>query len=416
MDKLMDNPWFIKVLALVLAILLYSSIPHPGKKLTDVYVPGEEKTETIADFPVKAYYDTENLVVSGIPDTVDIQLKGPITHIQTAKALRNFEVYVDLRDAQIGRQKVKFQVRDLSDKIKATVKPEFIYVTVQEKVTREFKVDAEFSRSQIADGYTAGQPIVEPNNVKITGAKSLVDRISYVKATIEEGQKLNETISRNAEIQVLDKNLNKLAVTVEPATVKVTIPIKENSKKVPISVVQKGTPQEGVTIDKIEPETREAVISANDDVLKNIDSVRVEVDVSKITDNTTLNLPVIISNGVIKVSPQMVKVKVTVSKAEETTVTQAEETTVTKVPIKLRGLADNYDAEMDDPNNQMINILVNGPSAALKSIGPKDFDVFVDLSNLDEGSHEVNIHVEGPSDLDWKPEQSSAKITIKNNA
>ncbi|GHI01567.1 CdaR family protein [Neobacillus kokaensis] len=408
MDKLMDNRWFIKGLALVLAVLLYSSIPHPGKKLTDVYVPGGEKTEEIAEFPVKAYYDTENLVISGIPDTVDITLKGPITHIQTAKALRNFEVYVDLRDAQIGRQKVKFKVRDLSDKIKATIKPEFVYVTVQEKVTKEFKVEAEFNRNQIADGYAAGEPVVEPNKVKITGAKSLIDRISYVKAAIEEGQKLKETISRSADIQVLDNNLNKLDVTVEPAAVKVTIPVKENNKKVPISVVQKGTPQAGVTIKKIELETREAVISANDDVLKNIDSVRVEVDVSKITDNTTLDLPVIISNGVIKVSPQMVKVKVTVSKEEEKT--------VTKVPITIRGLAENFEAEMDDPNNQMINILVNGPSSALRAIGPKDFDVFVDLSDLDEGSHEVNIHVEGPSDLDWRPDQSSAKITIKNNA
>ncbi|MCM3571065.1 YbbR-like domain-containing protein [Neobacillus mesonae] len=408
MDKLMDNRWFIKGLALVLAVLLYSSIPHPGKKVTDVYVPGGEKTEVIADFPVKAYYDTENLVVSGIPDSVDVTLKGPITHVQTAAALKNFEVYIDLRNVKIGRQKVKFKVRDLSDKIDAAIKPEYVYVTAQEKVTKEFRVDPEYSRSQIADGYSAGDPVAEPNKVKVTGAKSLIDRISYVKATILENQQLKETLSKSADIQVLDKNLNKLDVSVVPASVKVTIPVKENSKKVPISVVQKGNPPAGVTIEKVEPETREAVITANDDVLKNTDHVRVEVDVSKITDNTTLNLPVIISNGVTKVNPQMVKVKVTVSKEEEKT--------VSKVPIELRGLPSDFEAEIDDPNNQMINILVNGPSAALKSITSKDFQVYVDLSNLDEGVHEVNIHVEGPSDLDWKPDQSSAKITIKNNA
>ena len=67
MDKLMDNPWFIKILALLLAVLLYSSVPHTGKKLTDVNVPGEQSTETINNIPVKVYYDTENLVVSGIP-------------------------------------------------------------------------------------------------------------------------------------------------------------------------------------------------------------------------------------------------------------------------------------------------------------------------------------------------------------
>ena len=406
MDKLMDNPWFIKGLALVLAVLLYSSIPHPGKK--DVYVAGEEKTEEIKGFPIKAYYDTENLVVTGIPDTVDVTLKGSITLVQTAKALRNFEVYVDLRDAKIGRQKVKLKVRDLSDRIKATVKPEYVYVTVQEKVTKEFKVDAEFNRNQIADGYTAGQPAVEPGKVKITGAKSLIDRIAYVKAAIEEKDKLSESITRAADIMVLDKHLNKLDVTVEPTAVKVTIPIKDNSKTVPISVVQKGTPQAGITIEKIEPETREATISANDDVLKNTNSVRVEVDVSKIIDNTTLDLPVIISNGITKVTPQVIKVKVTVNKEEEKSITQ--------IPIKMRGLPKDYKAEINDPDNQMINILINGPSAALKTIGPEDFNVYVDLSNLDEGSHEVNIHVEGPPSVEWKPSISTAKITITNNA
>lgn len=159
MDKLMDNPWFIKILALLLAVLLYSSVPHKGN---DVNVPGEQATETIEDMPVKVYYDTENLVVSGIPNTVDVTLKGPITHVQSAKALRNFEVFVDLTDAKIGKQKVNLKVKDLSDKLKVTLKPASVNVTIQEKITKEFKVDAEINRSQIEEGYTAEQPIVEP--------------------------------------------------------------------------------------------------------------------------------------------------------------------------------------------------------------------------------------------------------------
>ncbi len=403
----MDNPWFIKGLALVLAVLLYSSV-NPGAK--DVYVPTNQKTEDIKDYPVKAYYDTENLVVSGIPNTVDISLKGPITHVQTAKALRNFEVYIDLKDAKIGRQKVKLKIRELSDKIKATIKPEYVYVTVREKVTKEFKVEAEYNHANIADGYIAGQPFVEPGEVKITGAKNLIDRIAYVKAVIEENSDMKETISRNAEVQVLDKNLNKLNVTVEPSTVKVTLPIKNNNKTVPISIVQKGTPPEGVTIDKIELETREAVISGNEQVLKNIKNVRVEVDVSKITADQTLELPVIIANGVTKVTPQLVKVKVKVS------ITTQEEKTITKIPIQIKGLANDYEAEMDDPNNQMISLLVNGEGNKLKSLGPEDFNAYVDLSDLDEGNHEVNIHIEGPSDLEWKPNKSKAKVTITTNA
>ena len=409
MDKLMDNPWFIKILALLLAVLLYSSVPHTGKKITDVNVPGEQSTETIHNIPVKVYYDTENLVVSGIPGTVDITLKGPITHIQSAKALKNFEVYVDLSKAKIGKQKVKLKVRDLSDKLNATVKPASVNVSVQEKITKEFRVEAEFNTNQIEEGYSAGQPVVEPNKVKITGAKSVIDRITYVKATLEEKGKLKETISEEANIQVLDKDLNKLNVVVDPETVEITIPIKSNSKTVPINIVRNGTAPEGVTIESIELDENEATITGDENVLKNTENVRVEVDISKITDNTTLTLPVIISNGITKVTPQTVKATVVVKKQEEKTVSD--------VPLKIQGLSEEYKATINDPGNQMINILINGPASAVNRVRPEDFNVFIDLSSLQEGAHEVDIQVEGPPSVKWKANKSSAKITIeKNNA
>ncbi|NRD77579.1 YbbR-like domain-containing protein [Bacillus sp. BRMEA1] len=409
MDKWMDNPWFIKILSLVLALLLYSSVSYTSNsKLTDVYVPSEQTTETITNIPVKAYYDTENLVVTGIPNTVDMTIKGPIIHVQTAKALRNFEVYVDLTNAKVGKQKVKLKVRNLSDRLIATIKPATINVTVQEKITKDFKVDAEFNSNEIGDGYAAGQPIVEPRRVKITGAKSEIDSIAYVKAVVEDNKPLKDTLSREARVQVLDKDLNKLSVTVEPSTVKVTIPIKATSKTVPINIVQKGTPPSGISIASISLDAKEAVISGSEDILKNTDSVRVEVDVSKITDNTTLNLPVIIANGITKVTPQMAKVTVVVNKQGQKTISE--------VPIKMKGLAPNNTVQMDDPVSQSVDIIINGPSAALTALGPDDFSAYIDVSNLEAGSHDVDIQIDGPSGINWKTDRLTAKITIKNNA
>lgn len=405
----MDNPWFIKILALLLAVLLYSSVPHSGKKITDVNVPGEQSTETITNIPVNVYYDTENLVVSGIPSNVEITLKGPLTHIQSAKALKNFEVYVNLTKAKVGKQKVKLKVRNLSDKLTATVNPSSVNVSVQEKITKEFKVEAEFNKSQIEEGHSAGQPVVEPDKVKITGAKSVIDRITYVKAVLEEKNKLRETFKDKANIQVLDKDLNKLTVKVEPETVEITIPVTINSKTVPINIVRNGTAPEGVTIESIDIDEKEATIFGSESVLDKTEKVRVEVDLSKITDNTTLTLPVIISNGITKVTPQTVKATVVVKKQEEKTISD--------VPVTIKGLPDEYEATINDPGNQMIDILVNGPASAVTRVKPKDFNVYIDLSDLEEGEHDVDIHVEGPPDLKMKPTKSSAKITInKNNA
>ncbi|MBI0580963.1 YbbR-like domain-containing protein [Neobacillus cucumis] len=408
MDKLMDNRWFLKILALVLAVLLYSSVPHTtnSTKFTGVNVPGEQTTETLNDVPVKVYYDTENLVVSGIPNKVKLTLKGPVTHIQNAKALRNFEVYVDLTKAKIGHQTVKLKIKDLSDKLKATIKPSRVNVSIQEKITQEYKVDTEFNQGLLQEGFAAGQPVVEPNKVKITGAKNLIDRISYVKATLNVKDQINKTISQEANIQVLDRDLNKLDVEVDPGTVRVTIPVKDISKKVPIDIKQIGTPPSGVTIDSITLDTKDAVIIGSEHALKNA-HVRVEVDVSKIDDNMTMDLPVIISNGITKVSPEMVKATIVVKKQEEKT--------ISAIPLKIDGLSDQYSAEINNPNN--VDLMVNGPSSTIKKLTPKDFNVFIDVSNLKEGDHNVKIQVEGPSEVDWELDQSSANVTItKNNA
>lgn len=404
MDKLMDNPWFLKILALLLAVLLYSAVPNSSGETSDINVPGEETSATLEDIPVKAYYDTENLVVSGIPDTVEVTIEGPMPNVQSAKALKNFEVFVDLTNVKIGNQKVKFEVRDLSDKLKATIKPSSITVSIQEKVTKEFKVEAEFNNSLVEEGYTAGQPVVEPNKVKITGARDVIDRITYVKATIEGKETFNESLTREAQVQVLDKELNKLNVVVEPETVEVTIPIKNTSKTVPITVLEKGNAPSGVTIESIELDVDEATITGDEDVVKDTENVRVEVDVSKISDNTTLTLPVIIPNGITKVTPQTVKATVVVKKEAEKT--------VSGIPINIKGLSVQHNAVINDPANRAINLLIFGPSDLISALGPKDFNVFIDLSGLTEGNHDVNIQVEGPPNINWNPDKSTAKITI----
>jgi YbbR domain-containing protein len=403
MDKLMDNPWFIKILALALAILLYSSVGHIGS-VTDVNVPGGQTTETITDIPVKVYYDTENLVVSGIPASVDMTIKGPTTHVQSAKALRNFEVYLDLTKAKIGNQRVKLKVRNLSDKLKATIKPSTINVNVQEKITQEFKVDAEFKNSLVEDGYSAGTPIVEPNKIKITGAKNVIDRIAYVKATVDEKTPIKDTITKDAQIRVLDKDLNKLNVQVEPETVKVTIPVKNTSKTVPIKIMTMGTLPPGVTLDTISLDTTEATIIGDEDALKGTDNVRVEVDLSKIKDNTILTLPVIISSGVSKVSPQTVKATVTVKTTGEKN--------LSAIPIKIKGLSDIYNAVIDDPVSESVNLSVSGPKSTIDGLTATDFNVYIDVSNLTEGTHDVNVEVNGPSNVNWKLDKTTAKVTI----
>lgn len=405
MDKLMDNRWFMKAIALALAILLYSAVPNNDNKITNVNVPGEQNTETIQDVPVKSYYDTENLVISGIPNTVDVTVQGPLPNVQTAKALKNFEVYVDLSEIKIGSHTVPIKVKDISNKLKVQIDPAYANITVQERVTKEFKVEAEYDTALLEEGYQAQQPIVEPSTVKITGARDTIERITYVKATLDIKDQFNRPITREAKVRVLDQELNKLDVVVEPETVEVTIPVISAKKTVPIKIVQKGSTPTGVVIESIDfVDTSEADIIGPEELLEKTESVRVEVDLAKITKDTTLRLPVIISEGITKVSPQTVDVNVKVTKMEERTFSGLEVTSV--------GLSEDYDVEFRDPLDALVNLTIMGPSEELDLLNPDDFQLFIDLSNYVAGLHSVEIKVDGPAGLNWKINKTVARIKI----
>lgn len=405
MDKMMDNPWFMKVVALVLAMLLFGSVPkNDPDKPGDVNVPSDEKVETIEDVPVKSYYDTDNLVVSGVPDTVTIKLQGPKNLVQQASALRNFEVFVDLTETEMGNQRVPVTIRDVSDRLTVTIEPGYADVSVQEKVSKEFKVEAEYSGNIVEEGYLAEKPTVKPNKVKITGAKDIVDRITYVKATVNSNSKITETITREASVLVLDKEMNKLNVEVEPKMVEVTIPVKSSSEKVPIEIVRKGTLPSGVTIESITLDNKEAEIIADPDVLAEVDSVRVEVDISNVTKDTEITLPIIISNGVVKVAPETAKVTIRASRQSEKTISD--------IPIGVEGLNNENTVNFLNPANKQISLTVSGPSDIISPLTAKDFKVVIDAAELGEGEHEVALKVTAPQAVTWKLTKESATISV----
>ncbi|MEH7125583.1 CdaR family protein [Bacillus sp. JJ1532] len=413
-DKLIGTRWFMKITALILAMLLFTSVYDPQKDVSNINVPSGEDYEILSDIPVKSYYDTDNLVVTGVPETVKVTIQGPKNLLQPAKAQRNFEVYVDLTNAAIGTKRVPLEIRNLSDKLKATIDPAYVNVSIQEKVTKDFKVDVEFDKTLLEAGYISEPPEAEPKSIKITGAKDVIDKISYVKATVNIRGTIKETVRREAQIQVLDRNMNKLDVLLEHEMVDVIIPVKSLSKTVPIKVIEKGSPPANIKIDSITPDIKEAKIFAAQDVLDRTDSVRVEVDVSQINEDTEISLPVIISEGIIEVNPKTIRVAIQTSEIPQEgdqTVETDENKTFSNLPISFSGLPNQYEAEVLSPNNGA-SLTVTGKSEMIKQLKASDFLVFLDLSNIEAGDHDVKINVNGPSNVQWNLATDVAKVTI----
>lgn len=400
-DKLFDNPWFIRIIALILALLLFENVLDE-KKPDEQNVPPGQETEVVEDVPVKVYYDVENLVISGVPRTVNLKLTGPKNIVQQAMTQRNYEVYVDLSNAEIGTQKVPIEIREISERITVEIDPATAIVSVQEKVTQEFSVEAEFNSGLLSDGYTAKQSIIKPKNVKVTGAKDVVDKIAYVKATLDVKDPVKETFTKEAEVIAFDKDLNKLNVTVEPNSVDVTVVIEANTKKVPIRIKESGTPPSGITIDSVSLSIDEATIVGTEEALAKADFVNVELDLNDIKKDTVITLPVVLPEGIVESDPAKVDVTVKVSKTEKRT--------ISNIPIEVEGLPSEYLVSFVDSSE--VNLAISGESEDIKNLKASDFNVYIDATGLDEGEHDVPIKVSGPEQAVWELEKSTVKINI----
>jgi YbbR domain-containing protein len=408
MDKLMNNDWFMRIFSLLLALMLYMSVniekeTKPGS-LTRNSV-GTTNVETVTDVPVVVYYDRENLVVSGIPKFVNVTLEGPASILKPTKLQRDFEIYADLTDLELGSHTVPLKYKNISDKLKVKIEPSMINVVIDEKVSKDFPVEVDFiHKNKIADGYSVEHPIVKPNLVTVTGAKELVEKVALVKARVDlEGAK--ETLEQESRVTVYDVEGKVLDLEVEPSVVEVTVPVKSPSKSVPFKINRTGKLKKGLSIVKIETVPNEVTIfgaKEQIDKIEFIDGITINLD--EITKDTTLDVEVPLPKGIKAIDPQKIKVYIEVQEEQKRNFSQ--------LPVSILGLGDEYLLQFLNPETGKLDIAAYGASSILNSIKADDIDLYVNVSELGIGEHEVAVEVNGPQNITWDLPQDKVKIKI----
>lgn len=310
MDKFIDSPWFLRLTALFLAIMLFLSVKAEDQSnrntVGDVF-------DLIQDVPVEVYYDTENLVVTGVPDMVNMTIEGPANIVQTTKLLKDFTLKLDLQNLTLGEHNVRIQAENLSDKLDVRLDPATVGINIEEKVTQSFRIDPEMNTRLLAEGYEVKSMEVDPASINVTGAQSVVEAISFVKVSVTGEGSLDKSFEQKSRVRVLDRDLNKLSVSLEPEEVTVKVDIQEYSQQVPLKVKQKGQPADGITIDSAVPEEESVRVSGPKSTVDAIKEIPIELDVSKITKSGKVEVDVKTPEGTTKVSPVKVKFQVKVS-------------------------------------------------------------------------------------------------------
>jgi YbbR domain-containing protein len=411
----MNNRWFMKIIALLLALLLYMSVnldPDIAKTTSKGSSAVNYDKETITDVPVHVYYDSENTIVKGVPQFVQLTLEGPKSILQPTKLQREFEVYIDVTNLQLGEHQVKLKHRNISEKLRVKIEPQTLRIDIEEKVSKTLPVQADVNANNIRDGYIAEQPVIKPSRVKITGARSEVEKIAYVKATMKLDD-VTETVEKEARVIALDKRLNKLDVDIQPRFVRVKVPVVSPNKKVGLKVKPVGTLPDDLSIKSVEPSLHEVTVFGPEDILNDLDIIDgIELDVSNMTKSGSFWVDVPVPKGAKRVYPEKVAVQVDVEKEEKVEEPEEGKEVFENLPLSLIGKSADFNYQLLMPKSEKVNVEVSGPSSALATIESQDIQLSVDVSRLSSGDHDVSIVVKGPQNVTYQLALDKARVRV----
>lgn len=426
MDKMMDSPWFLRIIALTLAILLFVSVK--SEESTGSSTSGTQ-IDVLRDVPVEVYYDDENSVVTGVPETVTVNIEGPTQVVLSAKMMKDYKVFVDLRKLTYGEHRVAISNENFSDKLKVRIDPVYVNVNIEEKISKEFRVDPDMNEGLLAENYIVKSYDVEPKIVTITGAKSVINSIGYVKATIVGDPGITKSFDQEASVRVLDRDLNKLDVTVEPKQVQVKVKVEEHSKEVPVVLRPKGSPKQDVTINRLTTNVETIRLYGPRAVLDRFEQLTVDVDISKLEKSGDFDVKLAIPDGVTRMSLDKVKVTADVTPApvteppaeeedkdkeeKEESVSAISEKSFEQVKVEVRGLSDQLESDFLTPTDGLVTVKAKGTPEALEKINKNNIALYVEAQNAQVGENTLPLKMDAPTDVQWEMSASEIKLTVR---
>lgn len=383
--------WFkkdikIKVLAFLVALLFWlyvSNVTNPFKTITIYNVP---VTEVNKDFLSQNNYDLKNQ-----PRTfIDITIRGRQDVVEKVRST-DFEVYLDYSQIQsVNDKKLAFSepVCLFKNVTIESYNPKEIDIHLTRRKTEYFAVEV-VSNVSMKPGYVMLRASVRPEEVPVINDEAIVDSIASVKAFLELSDVDRDTVVRQVQCKAFDKDGNEIT-GLDLMKVDVTI---ETAKEVPVSLVTRGRLAANhieITANRmIEP--ARVLVRGAPGVLEDLREIKTEqLDIDGLDKDLSTTVPLVIPEGVELVdSPGEIKVYMDV---EELVVRNFE---FRKDEISILNARNDGTLAYEIITDRVV-VQFRGLQADLNSIVPSSLRPAVDVADLAEGTHRLQLNMNLP--------------------
>jgi len=318
----------------------------------------------------------------------------------------DFIVTADVEGLKAGENKVKLSVSGPDDVSIENTSVQKITIVVDELISADKPINPTLE-NQTDDENEPSIVQISDDKVTVKGARSLVEKVTSVRAALDAGKVTDEMKSLTVSLVPVDENGEEVeGVKLSKSNVSITAVMlkkKTVSLEVPISGAEHSAFERSVSVPKT------ITIKGREDVLSSIESISCrEIDLSDIYEDTNIKIDPILPSGVTAASEsQNLYVKVSVKGVETKTFT------FTENDVVLSGISEDATAVVE---NVKIKVTVTAKPEDMSNITEDDFSLSADIDGLEEGNHTVELScvcTKSHADLEYTPGEINISITIE---
>lgn len=339
--------------------------------------------------PIEFFNRAENaVIVNNQERTVSIKVKAP-KNMWNEIEPEEFQAYVDLKGLVPGEvHSVDVIVSsDNSDVSVFSVTPKRIEVLLDTVVEKEFPISLTID-GDIGENYTVEDPLLSQELVMVAGAETKIDTISSVQANVVLSENETGEVKRSVSLKPVREDGEEVEeLTIEPATVDVTIPVKEIKKSKTIGITptyDASELPEGYWVKSITvtPQTVEVLGDAS--VLNTLELVSTEeIDLSSIDQDTEMRATLRIPENVTLADPTQRFVTVRISVTDD----QAQRRL--QINVTINDVPDNYEIVSIEP--ETVEIVLRGSEESFENVDTSLIIAAIDGTALELDQNYVEI-------------------------
>ena len=374
--------WFASnIRTLLLALVLATSV-----WISAVTSDNPDEVQTLNAVPLSIIgLDPSLININDLPSDVEVTLRAPRSVWELLNAQDNsVQATLDLSGLGSGEYTVGIHLTITERPYQIVLaNPTSITVHLQPLATKTLTLELSVS-GEPAIGYQAGDEILDPKTVTISGPESIIREAVRARILVSLAG-ARGSYDQSIRVQIVDeKNRQLQGIAVSPESVHVNIPISQQGgfRDMAVKVLVQGQQAAGYRIENVSVFPPVVTVFASDPDLVNglpgvIETQPLDIQDAKtdIVTRLALNLP----DNIRIIGSKTVRVQVGVSPIQTSQ-------TLPNQPVNVIGLPDGLAARVSP---QTVDVIISGPLPVLDTLTLQDVTINVDVGGLEPGIHQL---------------------------